>query len=325
MDKQYYYMSIKELVIPEDAPFDEIHTAINRFVDTLPSLADELSENIRVMEYSSLAEILETALPLITDIHAKLLEADVRLIIRRIERTGYPSDLMASFIANLMTLSIKLQKAQFYGDEIMHIKKVEVHTGIIHTLTSFINLINEGDHAEAHKIISDMNVFDDETAFAFDRILSALVVNNYGDAKAFAYDFKDKQNKILQQYAGNNYAVKILAVDDMPESLSFIGNVLKNHFKVLRVTNGVTALKVLNTQKIDLVILDINMPDMTGYELANSIRKISDYAKTPIIFLSGNSSREHVLKAKQAGASDYLIKPASYDALLTSVLKYVKL
>jgi len=325
MDKQYYYMSIKELVIPEDAPFDEIHAAINRFVDTLPSLADELSENIRLMEYNTIAELLVTALPLITDIHAKLLESDVRLIIRRIERTGYPSDLMASFIANLMTLSIKLQKAQFYGDEITHIKKVEIHTDIINTLTTFINLINEGDHEEAHKIISDMNVFDDETAFAFDRILSSLVTKSYGDAKAFAYELKENQNKILQQYAGNNYAVKILAVDDMPESLSFIGNVLKNHFKVLRVTNGKTALKVLNTQKIDLVILDINMPDMSGYELADSIRKIPDHAKTPIIFLSGNSSREHVMKAKQTGASDYLIKPASYDALLTSVLKHVKL
>jgi len=325
MDKQYYYMSIKELVIPEDAAFDDIHAAINRFIDTLPSLAEELSENIRVMEYKTLAEILETALPLITDIHAKILESDVRLIIRRIERTGYPSDLIASFIANLMTLSIKLQKAQFYGDEITHIKKVEIHTDIIHTLTSFINNIDEGDYAEAHKIISDMNVFDDDTAFAFDRILSSLVTKNHVDAKAFAYELKDNQNKILQQYAGNNYAVKVLAVDDMPESLSFIGNVLKNHFKVLRVTNGKTALKVLKTQTIDLIILDVNMPDMNGYELANSIRRLPNYAKTPIIFLSGNTTREHVMKAKQAGASDYIIKPATYDALLTSVLKYVKL
>jgi len=325
MDKQYYYMSIKELVIPEDASFDEIHAAINRFVDTLPSLAEELSENIRIMEYQTLKEILQTALPLITDIYAKLLESDVSLIIRRIERTGYPSDLMASFIANLMTLSIKLQKAQFYGDEIMHIKKVEVHTDIIHTLTSFINLVDEGDYAEAHKIISDMNVFDNDTAFAFDKILSALVIKNYTDAKASAYEFKEHQNKILQHYAGNNYSVKVLAVDDMPESLSFISNVLKNHFKVLRVTNGKTALKVLKTQKIDLIILDIDMPDMNGYELASKIRKTSGYDKTPIIFLSGNSSRDHVLKAKQAGASDYIIKPASYDALLTSVLKYVSI
>ena len=69
MDKQYYYMGIKELVIPKDEPFEKIHDALNRFIDALPYLADELSENIRLMEYKTLADILETALPLITDIY----------------------------------------------------------------------------------------------------------------------------------------------------------------------------------------------------------------------------------------------------------------
>jgi len=325
MDKQYYYMSIKELLIPPDAPFEEVHDALNRFIDALPFLAEELSENIRQMEYKSLAEILETALPLITDIYAKLLEADLHLIVRRIERTGYPSDLMASFVANLMTLSIKLQKAQYFGDEITHIKNVEVFTDIVHTLTTFITLLDENDHKEAHKVISDMNVFDEETAFTFDRILSSLVTKDYPVARALAYEFREKQIKVLQQYAGSNHSVKILAVDDMPESLSFISNVLKNHFKVFRVTNGKTALKVLNTQKISLVTLDIDMPGMNGCEVAEMIRKTPNYAKIPIIFLSGNTTREYVMKAKQLGAADYIVKPTNYETLLTSVLKHIKL
>ena len=325
MDKQYYYMGIAELVVPQDAPFEEVHNALNRFIDALPFLANELSENIRVMEYKSLAETLETALPLITDIYAKLLETDLRLILRRIERTGYPSDLMASFIANLMTLSIKLQKAQYYGDEIAHIKNVEVYTDIVHTITSFITLLDEGDYKEAHKVISDMNVFDDETAFVFDRLLGSIVTNDYNGARALAREYKEKQVKVLQQYAGNNYAIKVLAVDDMPESLSFIGNVLKNHFKVFRVTNGKTALKVLNTQTINLIILDIDMPDMNGCELAERIRKMKDYTQTPIIFLSGNTTREYVMRAKQVGAADYLIKPTNYETLLTSTIKHIKI
>jgi len=324
MDKQYYYMGITELVVPQDAPFEEVHDALNRFIDALPSLAEELSENIRLMEYKSLAETLETALPMLTDIYAKLLEADLKLITRRIERTGYPSELIASFIANLMTLSIKLQKAQFYGDEIMHIKNVEIYTDIVHTLTSFITLLDEGDFKEAHKVISDMNVFDDDTAFVFDRLLSSIVTNDYSGARTIAREYKETQVKVLQQYAGNNFSYKVLAVDDMPESLSFISNVLKNHFKVFRVTNGKTALKVLNTQKINLVILDVDMPVMSGYELAEEIRKIPDYVQTPIIFLSGNSSRENVIKAKQVGAVDYIIKPTTYETLLTSVIKYMK-
>jgi len=325
VDKQYYYMGIAELLIPKDLPFEEVHTALNRFIDALPLLADELSENIRLMEYKTLAETLETALPLITDIYAKLLEADLNLILRRIERTGYPSELIATFIANLMTLSIKLQKAQFYGDEIMHIRNVEVFTDIVHTLTSFITLLDEGDFKEAHKVISDMNVFDDETAFAFDRILSATVTKDYDEARALALEFKESQLKVLQHYAGSNYSLKVLAVDDMPESLSFISNVLKNHFKIFRVTNGKTALKVLNTQKIDLIILDIDMPEMSGIELAAEIRRIPAYTKVPIIFLSGNSTRECVAKAKQVGAVDYLIKPTNYETLLTAAIKHMKL
>ena len=325
MDKQYYYMSIKELVIPQSAPFDEVHAAINRFIDALPTLANELSENIKVMEYKSLAETLEAALPMITDIYAKLLESDMQLIIRRIERTGYPSDLVASFIANLMTLSIKLQNAQYYGNEIGHIKNVEVFTNIVHTLSTFITLLDEGDYTEAHKILSAMNIFDEEIAFAFDKILSSLVTKEYSVARAEALKLKEEQVKYLQQCAGYNYAVKVLAVDDMPESLSFISNVLKNHFKVFRVTNGETALKVLKTQEISLVILDIDMPDMNGYDLAAAIRKIPEYTGVPIIFLSGNSTREHILKAKQVGAVDFLIKPTNFEALLSSVIKNMKL
>ena len=325
MDKQYYYMGIKELVIPPDAPFDEVHTAINRFIDALPILADELSDNIRVMEYKRLSETLEAALPMITDIYAKLLESDMNLIIRRIERTGYPSDLVAAFIANLMTLSIKLQNAQYYGNEIGHIKNVEAFTEIVHTLSTFITLLDEGDYKEAHKILSAMNIFDEEIAFAFDKILSSIVTKNYTAARGEALKLKEEQVKYLQQCAGYNYAVKVLAVDDMPESLSFISNVLKNHFKIFRVTNGQTALKVLNTQDISLVILDIDMPDMSGYDLAAEIRKIPAYAGIPIIFLSGNSTREHILKAKQVGAVDFLIKPATYESLLSSVLKNMKL
>jgi len=325
MDKQYYYMGITELIIPQNSPFDEVHAAINRFIDALPVLANELSENIRVMEYKSLAEILETALPMITDIYAKLLESDMRLIIRRIERTGYPSDLVAAFIANLMTLSIKLQNAQYYGNEIGHIKNVEVFTDIVHTLSTFISLLDVGDYTEAHKILSAMNVFDEEIAYAFDRILSSIVTKDYKGARSEALKLKEEQVKYLQQCAGHNYAVKVLAVDDMPESLSFISNVLKNHFKVFRVTNGKTALKVLKTQEISLVILDIDMPEMNGYDLAAEIRKIPEYAEVPIIFLSGNSTREHILKAKQVGAVDFLIKPTNYESLLSSVIKNMKL
>jgi len=112
-------------------------------------------------------------------------------------------------------------------------------------------------------------------------------------------------------------------VDDSPEILSFISNILKDHYRIFCVANGKTALKVMEAQNPDLFILDIDMPEMDGYELAGIIRADAGHALTPLIFLTGNSTREHVLKAIQAGANDFLVKPATREVLLTMIGKYV--
>jgi len=323
MAKQYYYSTITELVVPETVSYNEMHSAINKFIDTLPHIAEELSDNITREEYNELAETLTKYMPRICKIYAKLLEGDARLIIRRIERTGHPSLLIGTFLANLMSLSIKIQKAQSFGDEIEHIETVKAHVEIAHTMTLFIDLIDDGDYSEAHGILSDMNIFDEETAFIFDRLLTMIITKDYVQARHLANDLKDTHMKAMQQVVTSGATLKILAVDDIPESLSFISKILQNHFKVFRVTNAKTALKVIGTQKIDLFILDIEMPEINGYELAETIRATSGYAKTPIIFLTSNSQREHVEKAKKVGANDFIIKPATYEALMTSVNKYI--
>ena len=87
--------------------------------------------------------------------------------------------------------------------------------------------------------------------------------------------------------------------------------------------NGKTALKVMEAQNPDLFILDIDMPEIDGYELAGIIRANAGHAKTPIVFLTGKSTREHVLKAIQAGANDFLVKPATREVLLMMTGKYL--
>jgi len=323
MARQYYYTAITELVVPPKATYDEMHTAINRFIDTLPLMAEEISNDITHEDYAALSETIKKYMPRITGIHAKLLEGDANLIIRRIERTGHPSLLIGTFLANLMTLSIKIQKAQSFGDEIEHIETVKAHVEIANTMTLFIDLIDDGDYTEAHSILSEMNIFDEETAFVFDSLLTMIITKNYVQARHLANDLKETHMKAMQQTVTSSSSFKILAVDDIPESLSFISNVLKNHFKVFRVTNAKTALKVLGTHKIDLFILDIEMPEINGYELAETIRATSQYKKTPIIFLTSNSLREHVEKAKKVGANDFLIKPTTYESLMTAVNKFV--
>ena len=322
MNRQYYYLGIADLIIPKTAPYEETHAAINRFIDGIPGLIEMLENKIGRGDFKNFEENINCILPLINDVNARVLEADAKLIVRRMELTGYPSALVRQFISNLMTLSLKMQKAQNYGDEIEHITNLETHTEIVQTLSSFISLVSNGDFAEAKGMIADMMVFDQETIFAFDGLLTLMINNDYDEAASVAGSLREKHTGAIREAAGENFTVNILAVDDMPESLAFVSNVLKDHFKVFRVTSGETALKVIKTQKIDLFVLDVSMPEMDGYELAEAIRGTPGYEVTPIIFLTGNSSRDHVIRAMQAGGNDFVIKPTNYEILLTSVNKY---
>lgn len=114
----------------------------------------------------------------------------------------------------------------------------------------------------------------------------------------------------------------ILAVDDVPLFLSTLHMVLKNtDYKFTGVTSGAAALKYLQAHKVDLLLLDIEMPGMNGYDLAQLI-KISGQT-APIIFLTGNAKKEYVVKAMQVGAADFIVKPINSDQVLEKIKKYI--
>jgi two-component system sensor histidine kinase/response regulator len=109
----------------------------------------------------------------------------------------------------------------------------------------------------------------------------------------------------------------------MPEILSFVNNALKEFYKIIAVPDGATALEVIAQQKPNLFLFDIDMPDMDGFELAERIKAMPEHANTPLIFLTGNSSREYISKATSLGCNDFLVKPVSHEHLLTKVGKYL--
>lgn len=116
--------------------------------------------------------------------------------------------------------------------------------------------------------------------------------------------------------------VIILAVDDNSFFLSTLKSYLQDTpYKLTCVTAGSVALRFLEKHLPDLFILDIDMPEMDGYELADKIREKG--IKAPIIFLTGNASKEYVIKAVKAGAADFIIKPISKEQALEKIAKYV--
>jgi len=112
---------------------------------------------------------------------------------------------------------------------------------------------------------------------------------------------------------------RILLVDDEPDILEFLKyNLEQDDFEVLTSTNGKDALKKI-VQKPDLIVLDIMMPEMDGFELYQEIKANKDYKQIPIIFLTAKSGETDEIKGLDLGASDYIQKPISPKKLIARI------
>ena len=119
---------------------------------------------------------------------------------------------------------------------------------------------------------------------------------------------------------------RILIVDDNPQNLQVLGRLLlEKSFEIEFATSGKAALEWLEFQQFDLVLLDINMPDMSGFEVCKRIRINEGLNRVPVIFLSVDSDRESILKGFEYGAQDYVTKPFDSRELIVRVKTHLAL
>ncbi len=112
---------------------------------------------------------------------------------------------------------------------------------------------------------------------------------------------------------------KILLVDDEPDIVEFLEyNLTQEGFEVIKAYDGIEALKKI-TEKPDLILLDIMMPKMDGYEVCKKIRSTKDYEKIPVVFLTAKSGEVDEIKGLELGANDYIQKPISPKKLVARV------
>jgi len=112
---------------------------------------------------------------------------------------------------------------------------------------------------------------------------------------------------------------KILLVDDEVDILEFLKyNLEQDNFEVLVSSNGNDALKKIS-QNPDLIVLDIMMPEMDGFELYQQIKTNKEYQDIPIIFLTAKSGETDEIKGLDLGASDYIQKPISPKKLIARI------
>lgn len=118
----------------------------------------------------------------------------------------------------------------------------------------------------------------------------------------------------------------ILIVDDNPQNLHVLAKILQeNNYEIEFATNGEAALVWLNDKKFDLILLDINMPGMDGFEVCRKIQSNPVMNNVPVIFLSADTDRESILKGFELGAKDYVTKPFDSRELLARVRTHLAL
>jgi len=211
-------------------------------------------------------------------------------------------------------------------------KDKEALAAQLETLSAALEKIHAVDLAsQVCEFIKILKNFDYENekieAFVSGFLGSAVMLSL--DIQMAKYMDKNAQAKYMRKKMESasvkNISEKsILAVDDAAIFLTMLKRNLQEWpFKLTCVNSGESALHYLKENDPDLFILDIEMPKMNGYELAAKIRESGHEA--PIIFLTGNSAKDYVIKAVKAGASDFVVKPINKENLAEKINKHLYL
>ncbi|OPL16155.1 MAG: histidine kinase [delta proteobacterium ML8_D] len=120
--------------------------------------------------------------------------------------------------------------------------------------------------------------------------------------------------------------MKILIVDDFATMRKVVRNLLRQigYQNVSEAEDGVDALKQLRSQKIEFIISDWNMPNMTGIELLRAVRADNELRHLPFLMVTAESLKENVVEAVKAGVSNYIVKPFTAEVLSEKIKKILE-
>ncbi len=120
--------------------------------------------------------------------------------------------------------------------------------------------------------------------------------------------------------------IKILVVDDFATMRKVVRNLLKQvgYEDIVEAEDGVMALRALKSQKIDVIISDWNMPNMSGLELLKAVRGDAELAKTPFLMVTAEALQDNVVAAVKAGVNDYIVKPFTAEVLNEKIVKIME-
>jgi DNA-binding response OmpR family regulator len=117
---------------------------------------------------------------------------------------------------------------------------------------------------------------------------------------------------------------RVLIVDDEPDILkTVIFRLKKAGYQIITAKDGKTGLELAKKEKPDLILLDVTLPLINGYEVCQRLKSDDNFKKIPVIFLTASVADKITDKTKASGANDYIIKPFEPEELLNKVKKYI--
>jgi two-component system, chemotaxis family, response regulator PixG len=117
----------------------------------------------------------------------------------------------------------------------------------------------------------------------------------------------------------------IVCVDDSPQVCKILEEIMtRNGLRFIQIQDAVQALPIIIQEKPDLIFLDLIMPIASGYEICTQLRRISAFAQTPVIILTGNDGLVDRVRAKVVGSTDFMSKPIVADRVMNMVRKYLR-
>ncbi|MCP4131071.1 MAG: SpoIIE family protein phosphatase [bacterium] len=208
---------------------------------------------------------------------------------------------------------------------------IELHGGSIKVESRFIE-----EHPENHGTTFTITIPKGEEHFINRTDVDILIdkeFNEYSHEEHFAgmremddlrLEENSDYNQVESSIENKSGASKILIVEDNPDMRNFIGSLLKSLYQIHFAANGEEGLSYAYEIRPDLIISDVMMPKMNGYDMTNTIKKDKELKIIPIIMLTAKSELENKLEGLEHGADDYLTKPFQPKELLARIKVLLK-
>jgi CheY-like chemotaxis protein len=189
----------------------------------------------------------------------------------------------------------------------------EVHKTGNPPIILFGDAANNGDEADLSEV-SQVGVI--RQASSLERLLDETVLLLHRPESVLS----DQQRQMLAEIRKSDSALtnkKVLVIDDDLRNIFALTSLLEHHeIKVLHAENGRAGIELLRkTPDVDIILMDIMMPEMDGYETTQAIRKVPAFQNLPIIALTAKAMKGDRDKCLEAGASDYVTKPVDLEQL----------